>query len=286
MNIRRILISEQEKKDILSQYGVDENIVNEQMDTTKGTYTLINPQVLKNSEKSNNSYDIKIPKGTLAYHNFNGNDTKVWIGSKNRAFTSVPSPGSAVSGNKKQSVYYDCAFNGDTKWFMTTGDIDGLVYNESLSKVIRANFCNGKKMKTWEEITKKQPTPPVVTPPKDTTGKKCYSTDFTPTYAQICKLPNDTAWMYAKDDSGKWYTSKQTDTKKWCELVLPQYQKAVDTLIKGCPTTIEPIKLNIKPIEVSQQPGIQVDPKQQLQKDLNTAQQGMDYLKNQQNTGI
>ena len=69
-------------------------------------------------------------------------------------------------------------------------------------------------------------------------------------------------------------------------MVLPQYQKAVDTLIKGCPTTIEPIKLSIKPIEVSQQPGIQVDPKQQLQKDLNTAQQGMDYLKNQQNTGI
>ena len=246
MNIRRILISEQEKKSILSMYGVDENIVNEQMDTTKGTYTLINPQVLKNSENSNNSYDIKIPKGTLAYHNFNGNDTKVWIGSKNRAFTSVPSPGSTVSGVKKQSVYYDCAFNGDTKWFMTTGDIDGLVYNESLSKVIRANFCNGKKMKTWEEITKKQPTPPK-------TEKKCYTTSFIPTETQKCKLPGDNTWMYAKDDSAKWYASRQSDGKKWCELVLSQYQVAVDKLVAGCSTTTEPIKLDDKPAEVPQQ---------------------------------
>jgi hypothetical protein len=284
MNIRRILISEQEKKDILSQYSVDTNLVNEQLDKTTGKYSLMNPQVLKDSENSNKFYDIKIPKGTLAWHDFNSNDTKVWIGSKNRAFTSVPSPGSTVSDVKKQSVYYDCASNLDDIWFKTIGDFDGLVYNESLSKVIRATFCNGKKMKTWEEITGGGNKP--VVPPKDTTGKKCYTTDFTPTYAQICKLPNDTVWMYAKDDSGKWYTSKQTDTKKWCELVLPQYQKAVDTLIKGCPTTIEPIKLSIKPIEVSQQPGIQVDPKQQLQKDLNTAQQGMDYLQNQQNKGI
>jgi hypothetical protein len=59
--------------------------------------------------------------------------------------------------------------------------------------------------------------------------------------------------MYAKDDSGKWYASRQSDGKKWCELVLSQYQSAVDKLIAGCPTTTEPIKLDDKPAEVPQQ---------------------------------
>jgi coenzyme F420-reducing hydrogenase gamma subunit len=91
--------------------------------------------------------------------------------------------------------------------------------------------------------------------------------------------------MYAKDDSDKWYTSKQTDTKKWCELVLPQYQKAVDTLIKGCPTTIEPIKLSIKPIDTTVQPSqseIQLTPKQQIQ----MASKGLDYIQNNQNKPV
>jgi len=246
MNIRRILISEQEKKSILSMYNVDDNLVNEQMDTTKGTYTLLNPQIFRSNQDSNNYYNINVPKGTIAWHNFNGNDTKIWIGGKSRAFTSKNSH----NETKKQSVYYDCAFNGDPKWFMTDGDITGTVYNESLGKVIRTNFCNGKKMKTWKEITGGGDKT-VINPPKDNTGKKCYTTDFTPTYGQICKLPNDTTWMYAKDDLGKWYTSRQTDTKKWCELVLPQYQKAVDILIKGCPATIEPIALKTKPVDTT-----------------------------------
>jgi hypothetical protein len=261
MNIRRILISEQEKKTILSMYNVDTNLVNEQLDKTTGKYSLKNPQVLKNSEKSNNYYDIKIPKGTLAWHDFNGNDTKVWVGGKNRAFTSVPSPGSTSSGNKRQSVYYDCAFNGDTKWFMTTGDIDGLVYNESLSKVIRATFCNGSKMKTWKEITGGGDKT-VVNPPKDNTGKKCYTASFTPTETQKCKLPGDNTWVYAKDDSGKWYASRQSDGKKWCELVLSTYKAAVDKLIKGCPTTTEPIKLDDKPAEMTQPSQSEIKPSQ------------------------
>lgn len=250
MNIRRILISEQEKKDILSQYGVDENIVNEQLDKTTGKYSLKKPQIFKDGENSNNRFNINVPKGTLAWHDFNGNDTKVWIGGKNRAFASIPwSSSSNQNKNKRQSVYYDCAFNGDVKWFITTGDIDGKVYNETLGKVIRATFCNGFKMKTWKEITGGGD----VTPPKDTTNKKCYTTSFTPTETQKCKLPGDNTWMYAKDDSGKWYTSRQSDGKKWCELVLPQYQSAVDKLIAGCPTTTEPIKLDDKPAEVPQQ---------------------------------
>ena len=280
MNIRRILISEQEKKSILSMYNVDTNLVNEQLDKTTGKYSLKNPQIFKDGDNSNNRFDINVPKGTLAWHDFNGNDTKVWIGGKNRAFASIPwSTSSNQNKNKRQSVYYDCAFKGDVKWFITTGDIDGKVYNETLGKVIRATFCNGSKMKTWKEVTG------VVNPQKDTTTKKCYTTDFTPTYNQICKLPNDNTWMYAKDDSDKWYTSKQTDTKKWCELVLPQYQKAVDTLIKGCPTTIEPIKLAIKPIDTTVQPSqseIQLTPKQQIQ----MASKGLDYIQNNQNKPV
>ena len=262
MNIRRILISEQDKKSILGLYGVDTTLVNEQFNPTDGTYTTQFDQVL--NSVTNNGISVKIPKGTKVYHDFNGTSTKVILGNT--------------------GVYYDCAFTGYENIFTVSKTL-GTVKNDSLSKMIRGIFCNGKAMKTWEETTgKKEQTKDVQKP---LIQKKCYTTNFTPTGNQICKLPNDKVWVYAKDGDGKWYTSRQTDVKKWCELVLPQYQVAVDKLIAGCPTT-EPIVLNVKPIEQVQTktPELQVTPKQQVQQNLNTATQGLNYLQSQKNKPV
>jgi hypothetical protein len=275
MNIRRILISEQEKKEILNMYG-DKSVISEQTINQDGTYTTKNTyKFIPTGDPSDNpKFNPTFKAGTKIWTNFDKpNEDKIYFGTAD--------------------YYLQCSFNGyDSVILHKEGN--PLKENNAkpvLTSTVRKLFCNGKKgKKTWKEVTG------VVNPQKDTTTKKCYTTDFTPTYAQICKLPNDTTWMYAKDDSDKWYTSKQTDTKKWCELVLPQYQKAVDTLIKGCPTTIEPIKLSIKPIDTTVQPSqseIQSNPQlkvktpqEVIQQNLNTANKGREYLQSIQNKPV
>jgi hypothetical protein len=270
MNIRRILISEQEKKSILGLYGVDNDLVNEQefKIDSDGTYTVKYNQEfgVTGQQFGGSPSRIQIKKGTKIKPKDDKLVFNVYYGTVSGVYDKI------LTGS------YTC---GNTSIIVGTNQRYGQVPPPGgFISTISSLFCNGNKLKTDNKT--------VVNPQKDTTTKKCYTTDFTPTYNQICKLPNDNTWMYAKDDSGKWYTSRQTDTKKWCELVLPQYQKAVDTLVKGCPTTIEPIKLPIKPIDTTQpnQPEIQLDPKTQLKQNLNVAKQGLNYLQAQNNKGI
>jgi hypothetical protein len=206
MNIRKILISEQEKKSILGLYNDSKVLVNEQFNSTDGTYTVQNDQILLNVV--NDGKNVIVPKGTKAWHNFNSSDSKIYLGNT--------------------GVYYDCSFDGYENIF-NVEDTYGTVKNDPLSKVIRSTFCNGKKIKTWEEITGKK-TSEVINKSKT----KCEFVKIVPTDEQLCYLSGDTKYVYAKKD-GEYYTSRITDKKKWCKLSLPKWKTAVDKLnASGC----------------------------------------------------
>ena len=209
MNIKRILISEQEKKSILGLYNDDKTLVNEQFNSTNGTYVVPKEYTLLNVV--NDGKNVIIPKGTKAWHNFNGSDSKIYLLNKN-----------------KEWVYYDCSSNEDENIFYTE-KTSGTVKNDPLSKVIRTTFCNGKKIKTWEEITGKK-TSEVINKSK----AKCEFVKIVPTDEQLCYLAGDTKYVYAKKDD-EYYTSRITDKKKWCKLSLPTWKTAVDKLnASGC----------------------------------------------------
>lgn len=124
---RRIIISEDEKKDILSKYYSNNNLVVEQFDKTTAVYTTMNDNTLK---KVTAPKEILIPKGTKVWHNFKGGDTKINLGNT--------------------GVYYDCAFAGYDYIFLSS---NGNLKHDNLAKVIRNYFCDGKKMKTWQQVT-------------------------------------------------------------------------------------------------------------------------------------
>lgn len=121
---RRIIISEDEKKDILSKYYANDNLVVEQFDKTTAVYTTMNNNTLKNVTAPK---DILIPKGTKVWHNFKGGGTKINLGNT--------------------GVFYDCTFAG-YDYIFTDSKTLGNLRHENLSKVIRGYFCDGKKMKT------------------------------------------------------------------------------------------------------------------------------------------
>jgi hypothetical protein len=200
MNIKRILISEQEKKSILGLYNDDKTLVNEQFNSTNGTYTVQKNQTLY--DVVNSGKNEIILKGTKAWHNFDGSDSKIYLLNKN-----------------KEWVYYDCSSNDDENIFYTE-KTSGTVKNDPLSKVIRTTFCNGKKIKTWEEITGKK-TSEVINKPKTI---KLKFTD-----EEICELPNDKKWHYATQGD-KWYASK--NNIDWFDIT--NNKKAVNILKTGC----------------------------------------------------
>ena len=197
MNIKRILISEQEKKSILGLYNDDKTLVNEQFNSTDGTYTVQNNQTLLNVV--NDGKNEIIPKGTKAWHNFNGSDSKIYLGNT--------------------GVYYDCSSINNENIF-NTEKTSGTVKNDPLSKVIRTTFCNGKKMKTWEEITGKK-TSEVIN--KSKTIKLKLSNE------ERCVLPNDKKWSYAKQKD-RWFASKNNDD--WFDIT--NNKKAVNILTTKC----------------------------------------------------
>jgi membrane peptidoglycan carboxypeptidase len=236
MNIQRILISEQEKKSILGLYGVDKDLVNEQFNPTDGTYIIQKNQTLLNV--TNNGKNIVIPEGTKVWHNFNGSDAKINLGNT--------------------GVYYDCSFVGYENIF-TYEKTSGNVKNDSLSKVIRSTFCNGKTAKTWEEIT----------------GKKVHNINQKPkkiklpnlTEKNFCNLPGDIKWDYAKIDDGTWYTRRKGQ-EEWIKLETPKFQGAINLLEKDskCGNLEKISQTEIIPIDLKSSE-LQVNPKQQ---NLNT----------------
>lgn len=195
---RRIIISEGEKKDILLKYYANDNLVVEQFDKTTAVYTTMNDNTLK---KVTAPKDILIPKGTKVWHDFKGGGVRINLGNT--------------------GVFYDCTQAG-YDYIFTDSDTLGNLRHENLSKVIRGYFCDGKKMKTWQQVTGTE----------KKTGNTVNKSVKLPnlTYKNFCELPGDKNWVYAKLDDGTWYTSKVTSKVDWFKLELPKYQKAVDLL--------------------------------------------------------
>lgn len=229
MNIRRILISEQEKKDILSQYNLNTNIISEQTLNSDGTYTTKNTyKFIPTADPSPNpKFNPTFKAGTKIWTNFDKPDEdKIYFGTTD--------------------YYLTCSFQG-YDYVIQYKEGDTLKENNLkpvLTTAIRKLFCNGKQgKKTWNEAVGK-------TTNSDTkkTNSRCKFIEKEFTNQQVCFIPNDNTWMYAKTDDGKWYTTKQIDKKTWCELTTPKYQKAVDKLNIEC-KGITPIpKLELKPI--------------------------------------
>jgi hypothetical protein len=141
------------------------------------------------------------------------------------------------------SKYPSFTFGGE-QWFYD--DETNKLYSSSGKVVKNAKdaiwvyFEKYKKNKVSGESKPKKETPK-----KDS---KCKFTEKEFKNEQVCFIPKDNTWMYAKTDDGKWYTSKQSDRNTWCELTTPKFQTAVDKLNVECKGLTLISKLELKPI--------------------------------------
>jgi hypothetical protein len=195
--MKKFFITEEERKNILSQYKtiLEQKKLDEQALQKDGTYKSNFNHQLKYLH--GNKY-IDIPKGTV----FKKQGNNVMVG---------------ITG-----IYLPCDFKGYGFIYISTKD-DNDMYRENqpddktwLSKTLRKLFCVKNK-------TVKKP------------QKKCNFVEMSFKEENFCKLSGDTRWVYIKTDENRWYTSKQTDKKTWCELTPQKFQKAIDILEKGCP---------------------------------------------------
>jgi len=106
--------------------------------------------------------------------------------------------------------------------------------DNSFATTMNKLFCDGRKLKSVQ---------------KPATQSKCKFVEKEFSNEQVCFIPKDTEWMYAKTDDGKWYTTKQTDRNKWCELDPVKFKSAIDKLKTECGLSLKPIpKIELKPI--------------------------------------
>jgi hypothetical protein len=134
----KIRITEEEKQNIIGLHSVNylkkKQVVSEQFDANTGRYVTQYPQKLTGVQNSIIGKVVDVPKGTPVWHDYDKqNDNKIYLGNL--------------------GVYYDCSFNG-YEYIFTDIKTLGNWKNESLSKQIRFYFCDGKKIKTWEQLTK------------------------------------------------------------------------------------------------------------------------------------
>jgi hypothetical protein len=119
------------------------------------------------------------------------------------------------------------------------GGVKNFYYEENnpdtpFTKTMNKLFCDGRKLKSVQ---------------KPATKSKCKFVEKEFKNQEVCFLSGDTEWMYAKTDDGKWYTTRQTDKKTWCELTAPKFQKAINILVAGC-KGLQPVpELKIKELE-------------------------------------
>jgi hypothetical protein len=241
MNIKRILISEQEKKDILSQYGVKKDVISEQTLNDDGTYTIKNLQefTVHAIQYGGSAPRVYIKKGETVKKNTDGKSLSVDVYHKKEDSTGKFTGPLVKSEPKGKFICGDylLRFEGSEQTYEQIV-MTGQPFKTAMNKL----FCDGNKLKSDKVVGgggEEQ---------KPKTDNRCKFVEKEFTNQQVCYIPNDKTWMYAKTDDGKWYTTKQTDKKTWCELTTPKFQKAIDKLNIEC-KGLEPIsKLELKPI--------------------------------------
>lgn len=265
MNIRRILISEQEKKDILSQYGVKKDVISEQTLNSDGTYNIMGTQefIVHGQQYAGSPPRVYIKKGATVKKNTDGKSVSVDV-----YYKKEDSTGSFTGSLVKAGVTgkYECGglvLKLGNQWYYQH-ESSGRPFSKAMDKL----FCNGSKLKSDKVVGgggEEQ---------KPKTDNRCKFVEKEFTNQQVCYIPNDNTWMYAKTDDGKWHTTKQTDKKTWCELTTPKFQKAIDKLNIEC-KGLEPIsKLELKPIgTIETEKNLELVPSKQqmIDKGLETA---------------
>ncbi len=134
----KIVITEEEKKHILSSHSFNDSFIKnnlkEALDKSNGIYTTETDQILVGILNDNKGMRVKIPKGTKVWHDYTKTDTtKIYLG--NTGY-----------------VYY-CDFKGN-KNIVIDEKKNGSWSNDPLTARIRETFCNGDKIKSWRELTK------------------------------------------------------------------------------------------------------------------------------------
>jgi hypothetical protein len=267
--MKKFIITEEEKKEILGMYITESDIV-EQTLNQDGTYITNYPHkfIPVGDRNDNPKFNPTFKTGTKIWTYFNKPDEdKIYFGST--------------------EYYLQCSFPGyDNIIIYKPGEANLKENSEKspLTSAVRKLFCNGKKgKKTWNEALGK----------KEETNVNKSKTIKLPnlTEKNFCNLAGDKVWKYAKDEEGNWYSSK--NSTDWFKLELPKYQKAVDLLTKDAKCgTIEEIKqeeigkLELKPV---QQVQTNVKQPEIIQTQSQTIQKGLDAFKtlqNLQNKGV
>ena len=154
MNLNRILINESEKKRILEMHSGKKSLglISEGFNPADQVYTLDEPQLVQATRDFGTVFPKTIAKGTKIYRT-KAYD-KLWFGNT----------GFVMYCNRDLFVYKD----GIDDLRIGTGD----VRNNSLRKILGDIYCDGKKLKNWDELKKgnekKNPLiDPVTNPKKD-----------------------------------------------------------------------------------------------------------------------
>lgn len=98
------------------------------LNKTNGTYTLRSNQPLKASVDFNTTFPKMIPAGTVVFHDYKKNDSKIILGKT----------GVVTYCNRNTFIYND--------------GVDDLK-NDGLMSTLKGIFCKGDKLKTWKELT-------------------------------------------------------------------------------------------------------------------------------------
>jgi len=188
MNLNRILINESEKKRILEMHSGKKSLglITEGFNPDDQVFTLDVQQSVQATRDFGTVFPKMIAKGTKIYRT-NAYD-RLWFGNT----------GFVMYCNRDLFVYKD----GIDDLRIGTGD----VRNNSLRKILGDIYCNGKKLKNWDELAKDgnkkdSPTDPIKKPKKDTNCKnKSPYNAFTD------------AGLNWKEESRKWVEAKCNGT--------------------------------------------------------------------------
>jgi hypothetical protein len=210
MNLNRILINESEKKRILGlHYGKKSlGLISEGFNPLDQIYPLDTQQSTQVTYDSTVVYPKTIAKGTQIFKT-NKYD-KLYLGNT----------GFVMYCNRELFVYND----GIDNVRIGTGDIR----NNSLRKILGDIYCNGNKLKTWDELWKdsNKKTPGVDN--QKPVGNKPITNNPNIKENEICRLPGDKVWIYSKKGD-IWYTSKNGG-KTWIKLDPIKFKSAIDLL--------------------------------------------------------
>ena len=190
------------KRHYLSEKSSAFKTLSEQFNPTTGIYTTKNDQALMSSIDFNTQHPNKVPAGTKIYHDYN-----------NKSNTKI------IIGNTGVVAYCD-------RNLFTYNDSITDLKNDGFMNVIKSVFCNGNKLKTWDQLTNKVVKDKVktITGGGGTTSN-LKTTEFPEIKVTPPKLQGDSGTTVTSGTTGTTVTSGATTTSG----AVPQLQGVVDT---------------------------------------------------------